>query len=764
MDESLLVSPILADYLVVENNDDDAAATNLNFDFDGSDDDRSEGVMSLGESLIDDSIHIDAVSKEDLVVSSAAAGGASMLDDDLRPNDNIDIPRRQREQDFIVSGVTAEQQQNMPVGLGLKHDKEISDHEIISRSNNNSNDNTGDCEEEDEDDINITWPEEAIVLSPPSQISHRDNHHDDDADENDRSSKKYKSPKKCITMEDERKLLSSVKKKSLCAIREEEEEDADINNEDEHTKISSKEDEKQQVPSNRFASGLLENDDSFSARKNKNTPELKKVSAASNNNVSYLSPASDEGESSFYSFQGGKESEISVNDSDLGAPSENQFASPVMRPSVVPNQFFLSPVPGEERAFATSPVDDVEQNKVDAISTLHCDSVDGTKKTEASNYGSLSPSVLLTASDNLQDAVSSPAGGNAKDGAKDNNESTLSPTINSDDRRKSISSIGNVKDLRSAQKAVNKNSSALMERLQGAAKQRILSLSRRRDSIAAKEQMLSLSSSSSSLSSESSVEERRSEGTQGSAAMSSRKKSFDGIDPYKPFSARPLPSRTMDGGQVGVPRVLKNPTTIPASPKLGQRRGRNSDIQSTAFKNVKARMKEERERRKTISGDLKPIPTQKKVRPELKPEDDPYKPFVARPLPSTTVEYASRGQAGIPKVGKRPSTVPVSPQIGVRSEQRFGSSRSSLKKSSTSSSRLFLNGRDRPQPTGKSYPAVSKSVLDAARPFERIAGGAEVRQPQLYSCSNLHSSISSLLFLHGFVCKLNGSYKGIGQD
>ena len=55
-------------------------------------------------------------------------------------------------------------------------------------------------------------------------------------------------------------------------------------------------------------------------------------------------------------------------------------------------------------------------------------------------------------------------------------------------------------------------------------------------------------------------------------------KTFDGMDPYKPFKARQLPNSIGElgnGGQHGVPKVLKRPVTVPKSPKLGINKGRN---------------------------------------------------------------------------------------------------------------------------------------------------------------------------------------------
>ncbi len=47
---------------------------------------------------------------------------------------------------------------------------------------------------------------------------------------------------------------------------------------------------------------------------------------------------------------------------------------------------------------------------------------------------------------------------------------------------------------------------------------------------------------------------------------------------------------------------------------------------------------------------------------------NPYKPFKARLLPSSVGELGNGGQHGVPKVSKRPVTVPKSPKLGIRQD------------------------------------------------------------------------------------------------
>jgi len=51
---------------------------------------------------------------------------------------------------------------------------------------------------------------------------------------------------------------------------------------------------------------------------------------------------------------------------------------------------------------------------------------------------------------------------------------------------------------------------------------------------------------------------------------------------------------------------------------------------------------------------------------KLAPENDPYVPFKARSLPRTTGDKGAGGIVGVPKVSKRSTTVPKSPQLGAR--------------------------------------------------------------------------------------------------
>jgi len=105
----------------------------------------------------------------------------------------------------------------------------------------------------------------------------------------------------------------------------------------------------------------------------------------------------------------------------------------------------------------------------------------------------------------------------------------------------------------------------------------------------------------------------------------------------KHFHALPLPATTGtkgSGGMAGVPKVHKKPTTIPSSPLLGARRQR-----------------------------LNPKSNEDAIEKNYQEENGSFR---ALPLPKTTGHKGHAGLSGVPKVAKRPPTVPFSPLLGPR--------------------------------------------------------------------------------------------------
>ena len=207
------------------------------------------------------------------------------------------------------------------------------------------------------------------------------------------------------------------------------------------------------------------------------------------------------------------------------------------------------------------------------------------------------------------------------------------------------------RDLTSAKKNLDASSMAFIERLRGAAHRRKLRVARSRDSLAAKERehLLSIASAN----------ERRLLMAPKDTTVRAAASSVDHmttVEPYKPFKARPAPSTTGQlgsGGQVGVPKVEKKPTTTPFSPLLGARRPKNEHVSAL---DTPSKHAPRRSASRFVSI----------VTKSLTPKKSRGVPFKARPAPPTTGIQGHAGQVGVPKVAKRPATVPVSPGLGIR--------------------------------------------------------------------------------------------------
>jgi len=124
-------------------------------------------------------------------------------------------------------------------------------------------------------------------------------------------------------------------------------------------------------------------------------------------------------------------------------------------------------------------------------------------------------------------------------------------------------------DLSSAKKNLNAQSSALVERLRGAAQKRMMSITRTRDSLAKKETM----------------QEQR--------IMNANKEEFNVPENGTALDECDSTSNKVEFGHdkkvtkqdqrpTGVPSVLKRPATVPISPKLGLRRDATTKVQQTS--------------------------------------------------------------------------------------------------------------------------------------------------------------------------------------
>ncbi|CAB9524261.1 expressed unknown protein [Seminavis robusta] len=160
------------------------------------------------------------------------------------------------------------------------------------------------------------------------------------------------------------------------------------------------------------------------------------------------------------------------------------------------------------------------------------------------------------------------------------------------------------------------------------------------------------------------------------------------------FKAKPVPVRNKErGGLRGVPLVTKKSVTVPSSPLLGSRRPNPPKVKALKQPTAKPRPLEIRE---TIGQN------KRKENPSLS------EGFKARPVPSTTGDLGKGGQSGVPKVPKRPVTVPRSPCLGPRRRQ---SSIVGGKENQTQSKRPSIAASTNTKASPMSMSSVSDALL-----------------------------------------------------
>ena len=222
----------------------------------------------------------------------------------------------------------------------------------------------------------------------------------------------------------------------------------------------------------------------------------------------------------------------------------------------------------DERYDQRSPIEDENQPEV------MCE-----KSVDSSEAGYVKPEVL---EDNISATSTSPV--NAASAGDDFNS-----TPEMVDKRYSLD------DLSSHQHNFNNSSSAFLERVRGAAETRKREVLSGRYSMERKEQILSDEKKERAELPMPAVEEEMAEEVPKGAAIGSRpKKKIEGIDPFKPFAARPLPLTTTQR-----PKHRSSAMHVPKTTKPASRRS------------------------------------------TLAPGENPYRPFVARSLPGTTQSRAS---------------------------------------------------------------------------------------------------------------------------
>lgn len=238
-----------------------------------------------------------------------------------------------------------------------------------------------------------------------------------------------------------------------------------------------------------------------------------------------------------------------------------------------------------------------------------------------------------------------------EDRRDDVNDSVASKDGSVASRRSSVGEL----EMERMTEELGASSLEFIRRIRAAAFRRKLDVTRSRDSLAAKERERERALAEARAAAEQKARDRRQtepmvplhtiQSTDRNDSSPSKSKSL--------FHARPVPKTTGpkgSGGLSGVPKVEKKPTTIAHSPLLGNRRGR--------------------QQQRTPKDELPPQPT-------LDDDDDsdssrspsPTRDqniFRALPLPKSSTDSGHAGMVGVPKVPKRPSTVPNSPVLGFR--------------------------------------------------------------------------------------------------
>lgn len=209
-------------------------------------------------------------------------------------------------------------------------------------------------------------------------------------------------------------------------------------------------------------------------------------------------------------------------------------------------------------------------------------------------------------------------------------------------------------DLSNARKQVGQSSNDFIQRIRNAAHKRKVAMTRSRDSLVAKEEEQRRTKA-----------EARAKADEQAAAQTDnqisdgtlvQKGDINHKQNHRGFKARPLPATTGmegSGGLDGIPKVAKKPTTVPFSPQLGLKRRAKIEIKALQAPKVLQ---------------PKPVPARRES-PRLAVMDPPkevIRPFKARPVPKAVGALGYGGQYGVPKVAKRPVTIPNSPLLGPR--------------------------------------------------------------------------------------------------
>jgi hypothetical protein len=277
-----------------------------------------------------------------------------------------------------------------------------------------------------------------------------------------------------------------------------------------------------------------------------------------------------------------------------------------------------------------------------------------------------------------------------------------------------------------------------IQQLRGAAFRRKMNISRSRDSLVAKERNHREHIASQKLQRENDEIERRRQQEMiihhnKNLLAQQRKLSISHKNISTSFKARPLPSTTGfkgSGGLAGVPKVEKRLPTIPKSPYLGQRRVLRSADNTTVIQKHDADYKENADNDNRQSRQVNRSASSKHQHQSV---NDTFK---AIPLPKSSSQIGSAGQAGIPKVPKRMVTVPQSPLLGIRRLQVHQEQQQQGTSPSISNSTSILNTKKKAKRTIRTDSGASNVTVVANKKNDDPIKLPPVTPPQ-----NKHSMI-----------------------
>ena len=257
------------------------------------------------------------------------------------------------------------------------------------------------------------------------------------------------------------------------------------------------------------------------------------------------------------------------------------------------------------------------------------------------------------------------------------------------------------KDLSSAKKNLNAQSSALVERLRGAAHKRMISITRSRDSLAAKECL--------HLEKLDEVPGNGEEGEDGELRV--------GVEEAKKIDLKRRPRIASE--LIGVPVVQKRPATVPISPKLGTRRSPLS------------------------------------IKPSVRSNNT-----FAKVIPRTTPKSVENKHRDIPKVKRRPKTIPKSPLLGAR--RKTDQSSTTLK----SSAKIVLKSPST-SPVGlgflvKTPSYESTSGEENSAPFTLHSSIRATKRAEFEACRVLNEQLRNQEVKKERERLLNEKYKELG--